>query len=164
MSGEGGSRGMPPLPPPGTFRIDRDGVWRHEGQEVTHPGVLLNLYSNLRVDAQQHYLEVGPARIPVEVEDAPFVVSRVEAETGEDHQAHGFRIYLNDGSAEWLSPASLWIGARETPYCLVKSGRFRARLSVSAWLQLAPFVEEGPEAGGITVRVGRRRYPLLRRD
>ena len=32
--------------PPGTFRLDRDGVWRHEGIEVTHPGVLRNLYEH----------------------------------------------------------------------------------------------------------------------
>src|SRR5262249_60269906 len=63
--------------PPGTFRIDRDGVWRHEGHEVTHPGVLRNLYANLRVDAAGHFLQVGPARIAVEVDDAPFVATRV---------------------------------------------------------------------------------------
>jgi hypothetical protein len=56
--------------PPGTFRIDREGVWRHEGQEVTHPGVLRNLYANLRAEGGAHYLQVGPARIPVEVADA----------------------------------------------------------------------------------------------
>ena len=58
--------------PPGTFGIDRDGVWRHEGQEVTHPGVLRNLYANLRVEGGAHYLQVGPARIPVDVADARY--------------------------------------------------------------------------------------------
>ena len=65
-------------PPAGTFRIDREGAWRHEGLEVTHPGVLRNLYANLRVEEDRHYLQVGPARIPVDVEDAPFIVTRIE--------------------------------------------------------------------------------------
>ena len=46
---------------------------------MTHPGILANLRENLRVDDDGHYLQVGPARVPVEVEDAPFVVVRVEA-------------------------------------------------------------------------------------
>ena len=62
------------------FRIDREGAWRHDGVEVTHPGVLRNLYANLRADGRGHHLQVGPLRVPVHVDDAPFVV--VRAETG----------------------------------------------------------------------------------
>ena len=55
------------------LRIDRDGVWLHEGEEVTHPGILDDLRSNLRVDAEGHYVqgcvlpgdgELGPADQP----------------------------------------------------------------------------------------------------
>ena len=51
------------------LRIDRDGAWYHDDAEVTHAGILANLRENLRVDEQGHYLQVGPARVPVEVED-----------------------------------------------------------------------------------------------
>lgn len=148
--------------PPGTFRIDREGLWRHEGQEVTHPGVLRNLYANLRVDADGHYLQVGPARIPVTVEDAPFVIVRVEASGESMDRPRSLRIYLSDGSAEELAAESAWLGPSGAPYCRVKSGRFTARLAVPAWLQLASFVEEGP-AGEATLVVGERRVPLARR-
>ncbi len=148
--------------PPGTFRIDREGLWRHEGQEVTHPGVLQNLYANLRVDADGHYLQVGPARIPVEVEDAPFVVTRVEFSGKSGDRPQALRIYLSDGSEELLASESVWLTPSGTPYCRVKSGRFRARLAVAAWLQLARFVEEGP-AGSATLVVGGGRFPLERR-
>jgi hypothetical protein len=89
--------------PPGTFRIDREGAWRHEGQEVTHPGVLRNLYANLRAEGDAHYLEVGPNRVPVTVEDAPFVVVRVEIRP----DAPGsLWLHLSDGSlAAWLQLA-----------------------------------------------------------
>jgi len=62
------------------LRIDRDGAWYHDDAEVTHAGILANLRGNLQVDEQGHYLRIGPVRVPVEVEDAPFVVERVEVE------------------------------------------------------------------------------------
>lgn len=148
--------------PPGTFRIDRDGVWRHEGQEVTHPGVLGNLYANLRVDAGGHYLQVGRGRIPVDVEDAPFVASRVEPLGDPGVGAQALRILLSDGSDEILVPGSVWLGAGGTPYCRVKSGHFAARFALAAWLQLAAFVEEGP-GGEMTLVVGGRRFRLEHR-
>jgi len=159
-----GANPGPPALPPGTFRIDRDGVWRHEGQEVTHPGVLQNLYANLQVDAQGHYLQVGPSRIPVDLEDAPFVVTRVELTTLPEDPRQALRMCLSDGSVERLSPESLWIGSREIPYCRVKSGRFTARFTVSAWLQLAAFVEEGPQPGQTALVLSGVRCPLPRRD
>jgi len=149
--------------PPGTFRIDRDGGWRHEGHEVTHAGVLRNLYANLRVDAAGHYLQVGPARIPVEVDDAPFVVTRVEGPDASRDPVGPLRIYLTDGTHEALDPASIWIGPHEAPYCRVKEGRLHARFSVAAWLQLARFVEEEPGSGRPVLVVGSRRLVLPRR-
>ena len=83
------------------LRITRDGEWLHEGEEVTHPGILANLRENLKVDADGHYLVAGPARVPVELEDAPFVVLRVAVE--------GDRLVatLNDLSREPLDPETL---------------------------------------------------------
>ena len=149
--------------PPGTFRIDRDGAWRHEGQEVTHPGVLRNLYANLRVDARGHYLQVGPARIAVELEDAPFVVTRVELAGASGDPTESMRIHLTDGTVEALDPAAIWLGPRDAPYVRVKGGRFHARLSVAAWLQLARFLEEEPGTGQPCLVIGPRRLPLPRR-
>ena len=97
----------------------------------------------------------------MDVEDAPFVVVRVAVERGPEHTPGGLRVHLSDGSAEELAPEGLWIGPRDTPYCLVKAGRFVARLSLSAWLQLAPRVEEGSE--GAALVVGGRRYAVPRR-
>lgn len=162
--------GLPPAPsppgglaiPPGTFRIDRDGVWYHEGHEITHPGVLQNLYANLRVDAAGHFLQVGPGRIPVEVEDAPFVVYRVEPSVEEPGAPLTLCVHLSDGSSEGLDPVSAWISARQTPYCRVKAGRFAARFSVSAWLQLARFVEEAPGTGELILVLGSQRVRLAR--
>jgi hypothetical protein len=147
--------------PPGTFRIDREGVWRHEGQEVTHPGVLQNLYANLRVEAGAHYLQVGPARIPVEVADVPFVVIRVEIRRD---TPESLWLHLSDGSEERLDPVALWLGPNGAPYCQVKDGRFQARFSMAAWLQLADRVEGEPGSDRAVLVLGNRRILLTRWD
>jgi hypothetical protein len=144
---------------PGAFRIDREGSWRHEGHEVTHPGVLENLYANLRVDAEGHYLEVGPRRIPVAVDDTPFVVTRIELVTAEAPGPARVRAQLSDGTMEPLDLDSLLLDPRGVPYCRVKEGRFGARLAVAAWLQLAALLTE--EGGRPVLVLGSRRVPLV---
>lgn len=144
-----------------TFRIDRDGLWQHEGQEVTHPGVLANLWANLRVDGDGHYLQVGPARIPVAVADTPFVVIRVEA--GEGRPPEWLRIHLSDGSEERLVVDTTWVDPAGAPYCRVKGSRYTARFAVAAWLQLAEFMDEDSTTGVTILALGGWRLPLSRR-
>jgi hypothetical protein len=143
----------------GAFRIDREGVWHHEGVEVTHPGVLRNLYANLRADGETHYLQVGPRQVPVQVDDAAFVV--VRAAVGSE--AGTVTLHLSDGSQEPLDPASLVLDRRGVPRCRVKDGQFRARFSVAAWLQLADRVEDDPRSGEAVLTLGSRRISLDRR-
>ena len=132
--------------------IDREGVWFHEGEEVTHPGMLANLQSDLRRDAQGYYLQVGIVRVPVDVEDTPFVVERVERD--------GDRLttILNDMSREPLAPETLHFTDTGTPYSSVKGGMYEARWSRAATYQLLQHVE--PDASGEkgTLVLGTRRY------
>lgn len=147
----------------GTFRIDRDGTWLHEGREVTHPGILQNLFANLARDDDGHFLQVGPRRIPVEVEETPFVVVRLEGSNIREDAVESLTLVLSDGSCEPLDPQSLWVGPGNVPYCRVKGGVFEARISLSAWLQLAERLEED-EAGAEPVLVlGRERVRIPRR-
>ena len=132
------------------LRIDRDGAWYHDDAEVTHAGILANLRENLRVDEQGHHLQIGPARVPVEVEDTPFIVERVEAE------GDGLTVTLNDLSREPLAIESLRVDERGIPRARVKGGRFAARLSRAATNQMQQFVQPG--AGGPVLVLGGRRY------
>ena len=143
----------------GAFRIDRDGTWHHEGVEITHPGVLRNLYANLGVEGNAYHLQAGPVRVPVHVDDTAFVVLRVEVRDPGEVVAH-----LTDGSQERLDPETLTLDAQGIPYCRVKGGQFRARLSVSAWLQLAPSVEADPSSGEPTLTLGASRVVLRPRS
>jgi hypothetical protein len=144
----------------GAFRIDREGAWHHEGVEVTHPGVLRNLYTNLRADGEAYHLQAGPLRVPVHVDDTPFVV--VRAERGPEPGA--VLLHLSDGSQEPLDVDTLVLDRRDTPYCRVKDGRFPARLSVSAWLQLAADLEADRGSGELVLVLGDRRIVLRRSE
>lgn len=143
----------------GTFEVDRDGSWRHEGQEVSHPGVVRNLYANLRAGSEGYYLQVGPARVPVAVADAPYVVIRASVSAADPG---GLWLHLSDGTEERVQAETLWLAASGTPYCRVKDGLFTARLSVAAWLQLAQHLTEDPETGRPILAVGDQRVLLPR--
>ena len=140
----------------GAFRIDREGAWRHEGVEVTHPGILRNLYANLRAEGDSYLLQAGPWRIPVQVDDTPFVVVSTRAGSRPDSIA----AHLSDGSQEPLDVESIVLDRHGTPYCRVKGGSFRARLSVAAWLQLAEKIEPDPASGAPVLVLGGRRIVL----
>ena len=117
----------PPPSDPSTWtlprlRITSDGEWIHDDEEVTHPGILANLRGNLRRDAQGYFIQTR-VRIPVEVEDVPWVVTLVE------RRGDGLHAVLNDGSREDVDPGSLRMSADGVPYCAVKSGAFEARNS-----------------------------------
>jgi len=92
--------------------------------------------------------------VPVEVEDAPFVVVRFEAD------GEGWALSLSDGSREALDPATLTLRRGEVPYCRVKDGRFEARFSRAATWQLLQCVETRPGSGPPTIAAFGRRYPL----
>jgi uncharacterized protein len=136
------------------LRIDRDGEWFHEGEEVCHEGILASLHEGLQVDAAGHFLQIGPVRVPVEVEDAPFAVVRFAAE------GEGFALWLSDGSREALEPGSLRLRAGDVPYCRVKGGRFEARFSRAAAWQLLQRVEVPPGGGPPRLLVGGVGYAL----
>ena len=134
--------------------ITRDAAWLHDGEEVTHAGILAALWSGLRVDAAGHYLQIGPLRVPVEVEDAPFVVLRVEDE------GDRLMLTLSDLGREPLAPDALRFAPGGVPYCRVKDGRFDARLSRAATYQLLRHVEPDVDQDSATLVIGGARYRL----
>jgi uncharacterized protein len=136
------------------LRIDREGAWFHDDAEVTHAGILANLRDNLQVDDRGHYLQIGPARVPVEVEDAPFVIVRVERE------GDGLVATRNDLGREPLAVETLTVDERGIPRCRVKDGRFTARLDRAATYQLLQHVAPADGARPAALVLGARRWPV----
>ena len=121
---------------------------------MTHEGILANLRENLQIDEQGHHLRIGPVRVPVEVEDTPFVIVRVERE------GDALFVTRNDLGREPLAVDTLTIDARGVPRCRVQDGRFTARLDRAATYHLLQHVEpaEGPRPAALVL--GDRRYPV----
>jgi len=137
------------------LRVDRDGDWYDEDIQVTHPGVLANLRTSLRKDADGYFIQTR-VRIPVKVDDAPFVVTRIE------RRGEMLHAVLNDGSDERVDPATVRLGRADVPYCGVKGGAFEARFSRAATFQLLALAEYDEASGRGALRLGGREYPLAR--
>jgi hypothetical protein len=137
------------------LRIDVDGEWFDEGIQVTHPGILANLRENLRKDPQGYFIQTR-VRIPVRVDDVPWLVTRLERRGDRLHA------FVNDGSEEPVDPASFRLGVGDVPYCAVKGSAFEARLSRAATFQLWALAEYDEASGRGALRLGGREYPLAR--
>jgi hypothetical protein len=141
------------------LRIGRDGEWFDDDVEITHEGILANLRGNLRRDAEGYFIQTR-VRIPVEVDDVPWIVTRVSAEGDRLH------VVLNDGSEEDVDLATLHLAAGDAPYCVVKRGAadggFGARFARAAAFQLLAMADYDEASGRGTLRVGDREIVLQR--
>jgi hypothetical protein len=137
------------------LRIDLDGDWYDDGVQITHAGIIANLRDNLRRDGDGYFIQTR-VRIPIRVDDAPFVVVRVE------RRGDGLHAYLNDGTDERLDPATLRLGAEDVPYAAVKEGAFEARFNRAAAFQLLQLVEYDEASGAGTLRLSGAEWPLRR--
>ncbi|MBI5251341.1 MAG: DUF1285 domain-containing protein [Desulfomonile tiedjei] len=116
--------------------IDKDGRWFQNGAEIVHPQIYRQFNEMLERGPDGEYLvRMGREICRVEVEDAPFVVMRVN----QDEQGR-ILMELNDGCSETLAPERLWIGRENIPYSRVKGDSFHARFSRPAYYQLAQFI------------------------
>ena len=149
----------PPEMQPGwtlpNLRVDVEGEWWDDDVQITHHGVLANLRGNLKKDREGYFIQTR-VRIPVEVADAPFVVTRIERRS---ESLHG---WLNDGSEQPIDPATLRLGAGDIPYCAVKGGAFHARLSRAATFQLLALAQYDEPSGHGSLHLGGRDYALRR--
>jgi hypothetical protein len=137
------------------LRVDRNGDWFDDDVEITHAGILANLRSGLKRDAQGFYIQTR-VRIPVEVEDTPFVVARIE------RRGEALHAILSDGTDTAVDPATVHVGRDDVPYCAVRNGAFEARLSRAAAFQLLALADYDEASGRGTLRLGGREYLLQR--
>lgn len=139
------------------LRVDVDGEWWDDDVQITHPGVVANLRGNLRRDADGYFIQTR-VRIPVQVADAPFMVTRIE------RRGDALHAWLNDGAEQDVDPATLRIGPGDVPYGAVKDGAFEARLSRAATFQLLALAEYDERSGRGTLRLDGREYALARAE
>lgn len=136
--------------------MDRDGDWFDGEVQITHPGILASLRRSLQRDGDGYFIQTR-VRIPVQVDDRPFVVTRLEVR-GQRLHAH-----LHDGSECEVDPSTLRLGPGEVPYCEVKDGRFEARVSRAAAYQLWRLAPEPGRDEEPTLRIGGHEVTIRRR-
>lgn len=133
------------------LRLDENGRWWHEGQEVEHPRLKAAFHRWLdRLDDGRYILRLDQDRyVYVSVDDAPYIVRSLTIEKVSS-VAESIVLRLSDQSDEALDPATLCVRPSGAVYCRVK-GRFAGRLSTQAWQVLADLIEERAGAYGLEV-------------
>ena len=136
------------------IRLDAEGRFIHEGEEVRHAGLRAALWRWLdRLPDGRYVLRLDAERfVYLDVDDAPHVVRSLRWDGGRAI------LRLADDSEEALRPETVRLAPSGRAYCEVK-GRFAARFSSAAWAALADHIEERDGAGylvtdGATVRLG----------
>ena len=128
------------------IRVDREGRFIHEGQEVTHEGLRRALFRWLdRLDdeqeperTQRYVLRLDAKRFAyLDVDDTPLVVRAARVDS--DGAAW---LALSDGAEEPLDPATLTLDAAGILRAFVRGGRIEARLASSAAATLADLIIE----------------------
>lgn len=129
--------------PPCMIYIDKDGKWFHKGIEMIHKGIVNEFYRNLTTDPFGKYIiTLGKEKCFVEVEDTPFIITRVEFDKAEKSMEAQIILYLIDDTQENLDPDTLTVGDENILYCLIKKSTFKARFSRAAYYQLASRIKE----------------------
>ncbi len=134
------------------IKIDKEGRWFHNGEEITHPGVYRYLNSILDVDENGYFLNDRGRKFYIEVEDTPFVVKSIVEKDGKVY------IVLNDDTEEELDPEKVSVGDNEVFYIKVKGGKFPARFLRKAQNHLYDFVRE--EDGNFYLEVNGKKVKL----
>lgn len=141
------------------IRFGRDGHWYSDDERIENPRIALLFSRRVKRRADGGYeLEMGEERAPIEVEDTPYVVRRIEGDP-----ATGLSIVLNDESSEALDLETLETGSDNALYCRVKGGAHPARFLRSAYYHLAPWIRPCPSEAGFVLAAGDREFPIRER-
>ena len=144
--------------PPCNIRIDKEGNWYYKGVPMIRKDICTFFYQHLSKEQDGGYLlHIGDDKCYLEVEDAPFIVKRVDFHTD-------FKILINDDTIETLQPDTLSIGGDSVLYCKVKDRQFDARFSRPSYYQFAEYISCDKDEERFFVHLDGVRYYLKQRD
>lgn len=154
---EAAERRLPPVHlwnPPNCGEIDirirRDGVWFHEGAPIGREALVRLFASVLRKDPDGTYLVTPVEKLRIDVEDAPFVATRVDRIGA----ALRFRTNVGDeveAGAEHPIRIDTGEGGEPRPYLHVRAG-LQALVARPVFYELVELAQErdtpeGPQLG-----------------
>jgi len=143
------------------LRIDKEGRWFFQDEEITHRKTYLLFSQNLtRDESGRTILRIGQEQCLVEVEDAPFVVKSLDFVLSDGGELKSIWLILNDETREQLDQATLRIGAENVPYCRVRGGKFEARFSRGAYQLLLPYIQQEGKTSRFFIHIDGKEYNL----
>lgn len=147
----------PPLSGEMDMRIARDGTWYHEGDPIERKALAQLFSSILRLDEDGRYYLVTPVeRWGIQVDDAPFVATRLRVEGQGEHQRLHFTTNLEDEvtlDAEHPLRVEVDPETQEpSPYLLLRSN-LEALVGRNVFYQLAELAVEREDRGATRLGV-----------
>jgi hypothetical protein len=144
------------------IRIDREGRFIHEGEEVRHEGLRRALFRWLDTEPDGRVvLRLDARRFAyIEVDDTPLVARAARIE-GAGEREHAL-LALSDGAEEILDPATLDVDDAGVLRARVRGGRLAARLATGAVAALAERLSDEAPSRSVLTLAGRR-WPIRRR-
>ncbi|MGR4865740.1 DUF1285 domain-containing protein [Caulobacter sp. LARHSG274] len=106
-----GERGLPPVHlwhPEHCGEIDirirKDGVWFHEGSPIGREALVRLFSTVLRLDPDGYHLVTPVEKLKIQVEDAPFIATRVDLLSSQDGVGNILRFQTNVGDVVEAGP------------------------------------------------------------
>jgi hypothetical protein len=132
------------------LKIGRDGTWFYQGSAIGRKSLVKLFASVLRREGEDRYFLVTPVeKVPIEVEDAPFLAVEMSIEGSGRDQRLGFRTNLDEMVS--AGPSHPLNFRREadgsfTPFVLIRDG-LKAKITRSVYYALVAVSETGGEPG-----------------
>jgi hypothetical protein len=146
------------------IRVDREGRFIHEGEEVRHEGLRRALFRWLDAEPDGTVvLRLDERRFAyVDVDDTPLVARSARLEGSGQGDDERVLLALSDGAEEALDPATLTVDDEGVLRARVRGGRLEARLSTSAVAALAGRLgqQDDGDGGRPTLTLAGRRLAL----
>jgi hypothetical protein len=121
------------------LKIGRDGTWYYEGSPIRRESLVRLFASVLRLDEDGRYWLVTPVeKVPIEVEDAPFLAVEMRIEGEGRGQRLTFRTNLDEAVTAGPEHPLRFRGERDgsfTPLVLVRAG-LEAKIARSVYYDL----------------------------
>ncbi len=144
------------IDPTRKISFGKDGWWYANDERIHNRRINVLFSQHLQKAPDGSYeIVIGWDRVTVEIDDAPYVVTRVN---GDSEQ--GFTLCLNDENEEPLDPATLFMNQENVLYCRVKGKEHLARFLRPAYYQLAEYVQGNEENGTFWLPLQKHTYAI----
>jgi uncharacterized protein len=146
------------------LKIARDGTWYYQEGPIRRVP-LVKLFASVlrREDDGRYYLVTPVEKVPIEVEEMPFIAVEITREGNGQAQDLTFRTNVDDvvradGEHE-LGFEGGPEGKDSTPFILVRDG-LKARIARPVYYELAALAVESPDRGRLGVWSGGTFFPF----